>query len=208
MNSSKRDIRCDGCGALAGAEHLRRRTERLELATRFRPIHIECLILHPAPPVRMEDYFYAAAKNGNERGAESREFFEAMMAAAGVELAPGKDEEALLGEFQRRGWYLAACCECPPEESGIAEEAVAERFADIVVKRVKFSYRPKRVALVSRELKALAKHLRGAGLGEGLLLNEGEPVELFSKPDPAAWEEFASRLRSVILGSTIPRSER
>jgi hypothetical protein len=189
---------------LAGAEHLRRRTQRLELATRFRPIHIECLILYSAPPVRMEDYFYKAAQNGNERGAESRAFFDALLAAAGVEATPGKDEETLLEEFQRKGSYLAACCECPLEEAGIAEEKVADLFADDVVKRIKFSYRPKRVVLVSRELKALAGHLRAAGLAEGLLQNEGEPVELPLRYDAGTGAEFASRLRSIIRESTIP----
>jgi hypothetical protein len=152
----------------------------------------------------MEDYFYKAAKKGDERSAESRGFFQAIMAAAGVELAQPKNEEALLGEFQRKGWYLAACCECPLEASGITEEAIADRFADSVAKRVRFSYRSKRVVLVSRGLKPIAGHLGAAGLAERLLLNKGEPVDLPRRFDPVSGAKFSSELRSLIEESTIP----
>jgi len=36
---------CDGCGQPASAEHIARRLQRLEWATRFRPIHIQALLL-------------------------------------------------------------------------------------------------------------------------------------------------------------------
>lgn len=48
---------CDGCGVQADGDHIRRRIERLELATRFRPIHIHVLLVDAAPPSRLEDYF-------------------------------------------------------------------------------------------------------------------------------------------------------
>src|ERR1700719_4321526 len=35
---------CDGCGAPADEAHVRQRIERLEMATRFRPIHIQGLL--------------------------------------------------------------------------------------------------------------------------------------------------------------------
>ncbi len=57
---------CDGCGMQADDAHIRRRIERLELATRFRPIHIQALLIDAAPPSRSEDYFYrppAIARN-------------------------------------------------------------------------------------------------------------------------------------------------
>lgn len=85
------------------------------------------------------------------------------MAAAGVGAAQEKDEEALLGEFQRKGWYLGAYCECPLEESDVAEQDVAERFTESVVKRVRFSYKPRRIALALRSVESLAKALQNAG---------------------------------------------
>ena len=57
---------CDGCGREADAEHARRRIERLEAATRYRPVHIQTLLIGTAPPERMEEYFYASEKEGAE----------------------------------------------------------------------------------------------------------------------------------------------
>jgi hypothetical protein len=124
---------------------------------------MECLILHPAPPARMQDYFYRAEVNPGERSPESREFFDAMMKAGRIDTKKDMEEEVLLAEFQRKGWYLAACCECPLAESGIAEQAVAEQFSESVVKRVRFSYKPRRIALASRSLDSLMKVLQNAG---------------------------------------------
>jgi len=48
---------CDGCGQPASAEHIARRLQRLEWATRFRPIHIQaplgsiCNPTFPAPTI-------------------------------------------------------------------------------------------------------------------------------------------------------------
>lgn len=145
---------------------MKRRLERLELATRYRPIHMECLVLHPAPPERLEDYFYMPEGNGAKRNAQARKFFNALMAAAEVDIAHGEDDSALLAEFQRKGWFLAACCECPLEESGVAPLAVAAKFAETLVKRVRLSYKPKRIALASQSLELLRKALEAAGFAE------------------------------------------
>jgi hypothetical protein len=65
---------CDGCGAQADDAHIRRRIERLELSTRFRPIHIQVLLIDAAPPTRHEEYFYRAAVNRDDRSRGSRNF--------------------------------------------------------------------------------------------------------------------------------------
>jgi hypothetical protein len=135
---------------------------------------MECLVLHPAPPAQLEDYFYKPALNGGKLNEQSQAFFDALMAAAAVETAQGKDEEALLGEFQRKGWYLAECCECPLEESGIAPQDVAERFAETVVKRVRLSYKPKRIAFTSRSLEPMIKALQNAGFADVFALKNLE----------------------------------
>lgn len=57
---------CDGCGAEVDAEHIRRRIERLELATRFRPVHIQTLLVGAAPPAKIEDCLYSSEKRGAE----------------------------------------------------------------------------------------------------------------------------------------------
>ncbi|HEY6466819.1 MAG TPA: hypothetical protein VIY69_12550 [Candidatus Acidoferrales bacterium] len=56
---------CDGCGATVDAEHIRQRIERLELATRYRPVHIQTLLVGAVPPTNNEDYLYAAEKAGD-----------------------------------------------------------------------------------------------------------------------------------------------
>ena len=48
---------CDGCGAQVDEAHIRQRIERLELATRFRPIHIQVLLLDAAPPAETRRLF-------------------------------------------------------------------------------------------------------------------------------------------------------
>lgn len=57
---------CDGCGATVDAEHIRSRIERLEMATRYRPVHIQTLLVGTAPPERTEDYIYFSETKGAE----------------------------------------------------------------------------------------------------------------------------------------------
>src|SRR6202030_4740136 len=52
---------CDGCGQLASAEHIARRLQRLEWATRFRPIHIQALLLAAAVPDADSEFLYSPA---------------------------------------------------------------------------------------------------------------------------------------------------
>lgn len=57
---------CDGCGATVSAEHIRQRIERLELATRYRPVHIQTLLIGSAPPAKSDDYLYSSEDTGGE----------------------------------------------------------------------------------------------------------------------------------------------
>lgn len=178
MNSVNREIRCDGCGVVATPDHLRRRVERLELATRFRPIHIDTLILYPAPPQRVEDYFYRPAHSREERSPSSRAFFDGMLAAAGINAVENKSEELLLAEFQRAGIFITECCECPLEGSATSSADLAVRMAPSLLRRVQFSYKPKRILLLSGELAPLIPLFRQAGLRENLLPREGKPIDI------------------------------
>jgi len=95
-------ILCDGCGLTASSEHTAARMERLELATRFRPIHINVLFVALEPMQRPEDDFY--------RPPESRDFFDSFLSA--LDITPETGNANLL-EFQRRGYYLTYLSECP-----------------------------------------------------------------------------------------------
>ena len=57
---------CDGCGNAVDAEHIRQRIERLELATRYRPVHIQTLLIGATPPARAEEYVYASERQAEE----------------------------------------------------------------------------------------------------------------------------------------------
>jgi len=167
---------CDGCGAQVDDAHIRQRIERLELATRFRPIHISVLLIDAAPPARFEDYFYRAAADRSERWHASRPYFDALMKCAG--LAPGSDlragEDAALAEFQRRGFFLIGAIECPLTNRPDPQAAI-ERAAPALLRRVRVSYHPKSVVLLSPLTQPLVQAFEDYGCASQLILHEGRP---------------------------------
>ncbi len=193
-------MRCDGCDAPASDEHLRQRIERLELSTRFRPIHIAVLFLGEAPPASSRDYFYRAARDPAKRAPEARVLFEELIFAAGVTPDAGKDEESCLMEFQRAGFYLADCVECPLEGSqGALDSAeLARRCAGTLAKRILYSYKPRHIVLLSRNMRALIPVLEQAGIGDRLLLQEGSPFELPGSGDSEARKRFRASLGGAL----------
>lgn len=204
VNPSNREIHCDGCGVIATSEHLRRRVGRLELATRFRPIHIDALILYPAPPRRVEDYFYRPAQSQDEQSASSRAFFGMLMSAAGIDLTAGKSEEMLLAEFQRAGIFLTECCECPLDDTAASADNIAVRMGPSVLRRARFSYKPKNILLLSDELVPLIPIFRDAGFAENLLLRDGKPISIPAFDDSAATTKFRADLNDI-LSPTLSR---
>jgi hypothetical protein len=161
---------CDGCGARVDEGHIRRRIERLELATRFRPIHISVLLIDAAPPAHAEDFFYATV---SARGGAGQAYFDELARLAGT---AGSQTEAVLTEFQRRGFFLASAVECPV--AGCLDlGAAVRRLAPTVLRRVQTSYKPKRVALISEPTTELIEPFRVAGWGDRLILCNGAPFE-------------------------------
>jgi len=181
-------MRCDGCGRPASEAHLRERVARLERATRFRPIHIGVLFLADAPPLDIADDFYRFADDSASRSASSRMVFQELMYGAGLESGSVANEESALVEFQHRGFYLAYARECPFEEGdpGNGQETaaslsckdLAREFGLTMVKRIQFSYKPKRIVLLSGATRDLIPVLEQAGVGDLLLLDRGAPFEL------------------------------
>jgi len=166
---------CDACGAPADEAHIRQRIERLEMATRFRPIHIQFLLLGDAPPVRIEDYFYRPLRDGESRSAGAKDFFIEMLKAAGIAPDAAAKEEAALMEFQRRGFYLADAIECPvatPEELSVR----VTDASSTVLKRIEFSYRPKLVVPISAVVKALIPLLQKSSIGDRLVVADPADV--------------------------------
>jgi hypothetical protein len=170
---------CDGCGAQVDEAHIRSRIERLERATRFRPIHIQVLFLAAAPPSQPEDEFYRAAKS-IKRSASSETFFDEITKSIGRKPGDTTDEEATLTEFQRSGFYLAYAVECPIESPEQLAAAVT-KLAPRVLLRANTSYKPKFVALISRALQPLIPLFQGNSWADRLVLLNGAAFE-----DPAS----------------------
>jgi hypothetical protein len=179
---------CDGCGARVDDLHIRQRIERLESATRFRPVHISVLFVDAAPPARLEDYFYRATGDHSGRSSTSREFFDGLINCAGVSPAAGRNEEAALLEFQRRGYFLIGVVECALANPQEVDTAI-ERAAPALLRRVNVSYKPKSIALLSRDTEPLVEPFKQSDWAGRLILHDGKPFD-----GPAGYELLAKAL--------------
>jgi hypothetical protein len=204
MANSPNVLPCDGCGLPASAQHIATRLRRLELSTRFRPVHIGVLFVALAPGVRPEDDFHAPA--------ESKEFADPFLEALGIHsptqnAGPESDsraaDSARLVEFQRRGYYLAYLSECPlPEDEEPAASTIA-RLGPTLIRRIQFNYKPKHVAPLGQELFPLINMLKTAGIDPILTLEQGLPL-----PTPRTgsrdWMELFQRAVSTLAPSGNP----
>jgi hypothetical protein len=157
---------CDGCGQAASTEHITRRLQRLEWSTRYRPVHIQTLLLSAAAPAENNAFLYAEATPLKGEAAQLLDLLQITW--------EGKPPDSFLGEFQRRGLFLMHLLECSVEQARLAEgglQSLLERHLTLGMARIRRSLRPKRVALVSPELLPLAGKLTEAALGCPLLLD-------------------------------------
>lgn len=187
MDATSTSILCDGCELPASPEHIAARMERLELVTRFRPIHIQVLLIALDPMPRPEDEFY--------RPPETRHFFDSLLSALDIstpaESNAAEAAAANLLEFQRRGYYLTYLSECPLPSAhstgqGADDSAARDcitRLAPTLVKRIRFNYKPKHVALLGTNLSSLIEIFEQAGIARLLLLDQGKPLTVPSAGD-------------------------
>jgi hypothetical protein len=192
---------CDACGTRTDEDHIRRRVERLEFATRYRPVHIKVLLLDGAPPARLEDYFYQAAKDRSVRSASSRMYFDELVKSAGISVGPDLREESALKDFQGRGFFLTSAVECPFEDQPDPQGAL-RRLAPTVMKRVQTSYNPAYIVPLSPPTQELIRLFGLVGWGDRMVLNNGAP---FSDPylgDPKrqaqAGTAFGERIKKLL----------
>jgi hypothetical protein len=185
--TSSIELPCDGCGQIASAGHIARRLQRLEWATRYRPVHIHTLFLGSASPQKQEEFLYSP--NGEFQG-EAATLFQ----AAGVSTA-GKTAEAVRAEFQRAGFFLTHVLECPIEnESGPVLPSLMEQRLPAVAVRIRRSLKAKRVVLISRALETVLEKFVALPLGCPLVLDDGRPFAL----DGSDTQKAAARLRGAI----------
>jgi hypothetical protein len=186
---------CDGCGQAASNEHIGRRLQRLEWSTRYRPVHIQTLLLGGVSPREDEDFLYSPQ-------AEFRGEARLVLEAAGIS-TKDKTREAVHAEFQRAGVFLTHVLECPfeAESTGAPELAsLIERQLPTVLTRIRRSLKPKRIVLISGSLEECKEKITSAQLGCAVVLDEGKPFALESSDNV----RITMRLRTAIAatGST------
>ncbi|HUN64160.1 MAG TPA: hypothetical protein VMU53_19320 [Candidatus Sulfotelmatobacter sp.] len=158
-NTSRAELLpCDGCGQLADSAHISRRLERLAWSTRYRPVHIQALLLSGIAPREAADFVYAPNFGFTGEGAD-------LLHALQIR-TEGKSPEAVQGELQKLGILLTHILECPLDASVSAGEAYAltERQLPATMARIRRSLKPKRVLLLSADLLPYAAQLRQANL--------------------------------------------
>jgi hypothetical protein len=106
-------LTCDGCGRPASPEHIARRLLRLEWSTRFRPIHIQTLLLGAIAPACDDEFAYSP--NGKFSG-EAAHLLKALNITT-----EGKTAEAVHAEIQRAGVFLTHIFECPLETDSFSK---------------------------------------------------------------------------------------
>jgi hypothetical protein len=139
-------------------------------------VHIATLLLGAVAPSSTQEFFYSP--EGAFTGGAAR-----LAEIAGLsDLA--RPKEQLQAAFQRAGFFATHVLECPVEVTG--PEAIAEliqKRLPAAITRIRRSLRPKKVALISRELEAFAGQLRSALPDSQLILN-GEKAFRLEPGDP------------------------
>jgi len=182
-------LRCDGCGQMGSPEHIARRLRRLEWATRYRPVHIQTLLLGGVAPPQDAEFLYAP---GGDFGGEA----ESLLRAVGI-LFAGKSAETVHAEFQSGGFFLSHVLECPLE-SGLKSTSNAvnplREHLPAVASRIRRSLKPKRVMLVTEMPQEVVQDILELDLGCEVILNDGKPFGLA----PSVKESEIARFRAVL----------
>ncbi len=184
-------IQCDGCGQIASPDHVTRRLQRLEWATRYRPVHIHTLLLGAFSPKEERDFLYSP--EGEFQGEAAL-----LLDAVGISSA-GKTREAVHVEFQRAGFFLTYLLECPLNDDsqgkpqGESALLLVQRLP-VVAARIRRSLKPRRVMPVTTALEPVVHHVLGMQLGCPVVLDDGKPFGLDSAPR----ERAVARLREAL----------
>lgn len=188
MIVSNSDLRCDGCGQAASAEHMARRLRRLEWATRYRPVHIHTLLLCAVAPRDDAEFLYAPRDEFRGEAGD-------LLRAVGISTR-GKAPADIHGEFQAAGFFLTHLLECPVETVEprvVCEGQTAYKAPDratllrehlpSVLSRIRRSLKPRRVMLVTEAPPAVVEDIVSSDLGCPTVLDEGRPFQLSPSTD-------------------------
>jgi hypothetical protein len=184
---------CDGCGQLADSVHISRRLERLAWTTRFRPLHIQALLLSGIAPINNSDFLYSA--NDSFHG-EAATILQAVQVSAA-----GKSPESVQTEFQKLGLMLTHVLECPLDEtvSPAQAQTLLAKQLPVAITRIRRSLKPKRLLLLSAELLPLVEHFHNTTLGCPVL-----PVSGVFLPTSTPSESDLQALRTALVIAPAP----
>src|SRR5262249_36862028 len=110
MGETANELTCDGCGQVASHEHIAKRLQRLAWTTRFRPIHINTVLLGAVAPASDAAFFYSP------EGAFADEA--RLLAEVADSMKGDPPKEQLQIAFQRQGFFAAHVLECSFEADG------------------------------------------------------------------------------------------
>src|SRR5277367_6808068 len=105
--TTTQELPCEACGQLASPEHIARRLRRLEWTTRYRPLHIQVLLLSAVSPADDANFLYTP--DGQFQG-EAGALLDALEISR-----EGKSADTILTELQKRGLLFVHVLECPLE---------------------------------------------------------------------------------------------
>jgi hypothetical protein len=192
MTTNTSEIFCDGCGQAASPEHLARRLQRLEWATRYRPIHLHTLLLGAFSPQAPTEFLYSPEETHSGEAAN-------LLAAAGISSA-GKSTDTILSEFQRRGIYLTHVLECPLDVlssgTGFLNNTLITRLPTLFT-RIRRSLKPKRLAFISGNLTPLIERFASAQLNCEFVLDDGRAFAL-DHSNPSEVTAAITRFQDVL----------
>ncbi len=179
---------CDGCGQPASPEHFARRLQRLEWTTRYRPVHIQALLLGGIAPVADADFLYCP--EGNYQ-CEAANLLDALRITR-----VGRSADAILTEFQKHGLLLTHVLECPlePGVSLSTAQRLLEKQLPATVARIRRSLKPKRLLLLSSELAPFAGRFTEATLGCPVFSGLEGPFALDGHATVSQLDEFRRML--------------
>ena len=122
-----------------------------------------------------------------------------LLAAAGL-TQEGKSGEAMLAEFQRRGFFLTHVLECPLEDGadGRIQALIANRLSASLT-RIRRSLKPKRLVPISKWLEQFLPALTSGELPCAILLDHEKPFAL----DGDAAPEVTGRLRDAVAAQGV-----
>ena len=181
----------DAAAELLEAEvfEVARRLQRLEWTTRYRPVHINTLVLGAFSPQEESDFLYAP---GGEFHGEAALLLDAL----GISRA-GKAAEVVHAEFQRAGFFLTHVLECPLGKDvghGSESRALLAQRVQSTARRIRRSLKPKRVVVISQALGPILDKLLASELGCPVVLDDGKLFEL----DGPARGNSVARLREEL----------